>query len=236
METALTDDIYGGQDPRRLPTYSITEAARYLRLPKSTLRSWILGREYPFKDTSVFSEPLITPPGISTRVLSFEDLIQAHILKALRRVHRIPMKKLRNALALAEEEFGVRNLLLSDDLRTSAGELFLDRYGELINLSRSGQLAIKQILGAHLQRVEYDDRKSPLRFFPFLSSETIDERKVIVIDPKISFGKPIVAKKSISTAVIVLRIDAGESVSDLASDYDLDDRDIEDAILYERAA
>jgi len=34
-------------DPRELPSYGITEAAHYLRLPTATLRSWLRGRYYP---------------------------------------------------------------------------------------------------------------------------------------------------------------------------------------------
>jgi uncharacterized protein (DUF433 family) len=42
--------------------------------------------------------------------------------------------------------------------------------------------------------------------------------------------------KNISTAAIADRIDSGESVEDIAADYDLDQSEIEEAVLYERAA
>jgi uncharacterized protein (DUF433 family) len=40
----------------------------------------------------------------------------------------------------------------------------------------------------------------------------------------------------VSTSAIAARIDAGESVDDIAADYDLGLPEIEQAILYERAA
>jgi uncharacterized protein (DUF433 family) len=46
----------------------------------------------------------------------------------------------------------------------------------------------------------------------------------------------VVLRKSISTATIAERIDAGESVEDVAADYDLVQTEIEQAALYERAA
>ena len=58
----------------------------------------------------------------------------------------------------------------------------------------------------------------------------------IAIDPKISFGRPVVISRGISTAAIVARIDAGETVADLAADYDLSVAEIDDAVLYERVA
>jgi uncharacterized protein (DUF433 family) len=57
-----------------------------------------------------------------------------------------------------------------------------------------------------------------------------------VIDPSIAFGRPILLRRGITTAVIAERIDAGESVGEVATDYELSSDEIEGAILYERAA
>jgi len=58
----------------------------------------------------------------------------------------------------------------------------------------------------------------------------------IAIDPRISFGRPVLISRGILTATIVARIDAGEAVADLAADYELSLSEIEDAVLYERVA
>ncbi|MGH9203418.1 MAG: DUF433 domain-containing protein, partial [Vicinamibacterales bacterium] len=129
----------------------------------------------------------------------------------------------------------VDRLLLSKELRTQGGKLLLDRYGELINLSASGQLAMRRLLDEHLKRVEWDDWQFPVRLYPFVSSESTADRP-IVIDPTISFGRPIVARMGISTSTIADRIDAGETVTELAQDYGLDQTEIEQAVMYERAA
>lgn len=36
--------IYGGLDPREIPSYGTAEAAEYLGIPLATLRSWVGGR------------------------------------------------------------------------------------------------------------------------------------------------------------------------------------------------
>jgi len=46
----------------------------------------------------------------------------------------------------------------------------------------------------------------------------------------------VVARVGISTRVIAERLDAGEGVDDLASDYGLAPPEIEEAVLCERAA
>jgi uncharacterized protein (DUF433 family) len=58
----------------------------------------------------------------------------------------------------------------------------------------------------------------------------------IAIDPKIAFGRPIVRRAGVSTAAIIDRIDAGESVAAPAEDYDLTVDEIEQAVVYAQAA
>jgi uncharacterized protein (DUF433 family) len=228
--------LYQGRDPRELPAYGLAEAARYLRIPAATLRAWLVGRTYPRQSGVGSFEPLIRPADGGAARLSFNNLVEAHVLRALRTEHGVPIRAVRPALAYAERELGMARLLLSDELRTHAGQLFLDFYGDLVNLSRSGQLALRKILEAHLQRVERDERSLPRRLYPFLTGALTDGPRTIVIDPHVSFGRPTVAGHGVSTEVLARRIDAGESVDDLALDYALARQQIEEAIVFEKAA
>ena len=58
----------------------------------------------------------------------------------------------------------------------------------------------------------------------------------LVIDPRISFGRPTIAGSGISTQALISRIDAGETVDALAENYGLEAAQTHDAVLYERAA
>lgn len=242
--TRSKPNIYGGKDPRELPAYTVAEAARYLKLAPATLRSWILGRPYAKQDgRSAFSEPVINCPDPPKNRLSFWNLIEAHVLRSLRVDYFVSMKHVRIALSYAEKKFGIKRLLLSKELCTEAGSLFLKKYGELINLSKSGQLAMKEMLEDYLERVDWDVEKFPIRLFPFHREVPTaqkglkqDASKMIVIDPRISFGRPVIERKGISTATIASRIDAGESVQELAKDYGLETWEIKGAVLYEKAA
>lgn len=147
----------------------------------------------------------------------------------------MPLDAVRHALRFAERELGIDQLLLREELRTAGGELFLDRYGELVNLSASGQLAMRRIFEAHLERVEWGELRSAIRLYPFVLAESADE-KPIVIDPEISFGRPVVGRAFVSTRSILERIDAGETVAELARDYELTAEAIEEAVVFERAA
>jgi len=167
-------------------------------------------------------------------VLSFNNLIEAHVLRALRSEHSVSIKSVREALSYAEREYKIDRLLLREELRTNAGELFLERYGELVNISRSGQIAMKRMLEAYLARVEWQ-RSFPVRLYPFVTG-LFDSAMPIAIDPQISFGRPVLARRGISTAAIAERVDAGESVAAVALDYELETVEVEEALVYERAA
>lgn len=223
-------------DTRSAAAYTLAEAARYLRLPAATLRSWVLGRQYPTAAGGGRFPPLIRPASRRPPLLSFSNLIEAHVLRSLRTDHGVSVKALRSALAYAETRLGIERLLLREELCTKAGRVFLDRYGELMELSASGQLAMRRLFEDHLKRVEWDSSRFPVRLYPFLSVGAPGEERPIAIDPRIAFGRPVVVRNGISTSAIVDRIDAGETVDDVAADYDLVPSEIEQAVLYERAA
>lgn len=223
-------------DIRHQPAYGPAEAARYLRLPAATLRTWLVGRDYPKGDTQARFQPLIRPASGQPLQLSFYNLIEAHVLRALRTEHGVALAELRKAIAYAEKKLELQRLLLSPELRTHAGRVFLDRYAELIDLSASGQLAMRKLLEDHLQRVEWDHWKFPVRLYPYVGASQRTGERPIAIDPHIAFGRPIVQRTGVSTAAIADRIDAGESVDAVAEDYDLSAEEVEQAVLYSRAA
>src|ERR1700722_9546257 len=218
------------------PAYVVADAARYLRLPAATLRSWVLGRQYPTAEGGGQFHPLLRPASNRPTLLSFSNLIEAHVLRSLREQHAVSVKALRSALAYAEKQLGIDRLLLREELRTDAGRIFLDRYGELIEVSASGQIAMRKLFAEHLKRIEWDSSRFPVRLFPFVSFTTPAGERPIVIDPRIAFGRPVVVRAGVSTSAIAERIDAGETVEAIAADYDLGPSAIEEAALYERAA
>lgn len=223
-------------DPRHVGAYGIAEAAHYLSLPPATLRTWVRGRSYPTAEGRQFSEPLILLPAPEEPLLSFTNLVEAHVLKAIRRRHGVSMHKVRSALVYLETELGVSHPLAHQELLTDGVHLFVERFGQLVNLSQSGQLTMRDLLEAHLRRIEHDTQGLTARLFPFSRGEALDVPRIVVVDPRISFGRPVIAGTSVRTEVIASRLKAGESVRDLAEDYSVEVAEIEEAIRYDLAA
>jgi len=58
-------------------------------------------------------------------------------------------------------------------------------------------VAMKEMLEAHLRRVEHDKAGFAVRLYPFTRKRELDEPRIVVIDPFISFGRPVVASASV---------------------------------------
>jgi uncharacterized protein (DUF433 family) len=182
---------------------------------------------------SRFFEPIISIADKNLYLLSFMNLVEAHVLDAIRREHRIPLPKVRTALEYVERKFPSEHPLATQQFQTDGLDLFIERYGQLINISLAGQLALRRLMEAHLKRIERDPSGLPNRLYPFIRKHDIDEPRVVVIDPFISFGRPILAGTGIPTAVIADRYKAGECIDELAEDYGRDRLEIEEAIRSE---
>ncbi len=221
------------QDVRELPTYALPEASHYLRIPVATLRSWVIGRWYPTEVGEKFFRPVITLPDKKRLLLSFVNLVEAHVLDAIRRKHKIPLPKVRIAIDYLMQRFSSKHPLANKEFETDGLNLFIDKYGQLINISQAGQLAMRNILEAHLRRIEHDLAGFAVKLYPFTRKRQPEEPKWVVIDPYVSFGRPVLVGTGIATAIIAERYKAGESMDDLANDYARERLQIEEAIRCE---
>ena len=114
-------------DPRLAPAYSVAEAAHYLRMPEETLRSWVAGRLYPVGGQSKRSRPLIHLDDPGRRYLSVINIVEAHVLAAIRRRHGVKLPKVRNALDYVRRQFRVEHPLINQAFQTDGLDLFVER-------------------------------------------------------------------------------------------------------------
>jgi uncharacterized protein (DUF433 family) len=220
-------DIYRNRDPRAIPAYPVFEAARYLGIPEPKLRAWVGGKP-GFK-------PVIKVPEDSDGQLSFFNLVEAFVIYGLRTRHGLTLQRVRqNVDALRSLAAHSEHPLADLDLATFAREVYIDRPNELLNVSHPGQLGLQEVLRPVLERVE-KDILGVARLYPFTRPEPSSSPKLIVIDPLIAFGRPVIRGTGIPTAVIHERWKAGDSAKSLAEDYDRPEEEIEEALRYEAA-
>jgi len=218
-------DLYGGKDPRTVPRYAVGEAALYLRLPRATLKTWVHGR---VDQNGREAEPVIKLPA-SSGLLSFQNLVEAHVLGAIRRQHGVSLQRVRKALRFVRRKIQQPHPLITVEFQTDGVDLFVKELGRLINASGAGQTEIDEAIRKSLARIDRDEEGVASRLFPFVRG-TEGEPKVILMDPKLSFGKPVIVETGIPVSVIVGRYRAGEDPNEIARDYSIPTDHVNDAI------
>ncbi len=234
--------LYKGRDPRETPIYTVEEASRCVHVPISTIRAWLFGATWTPAATQMqrFFEPLLVPSDPRKKKLSFINLVELHVLSAIRRLHKIKMYKARDAILNLRKRHETRHPLAEVDLQTDGVNLFVQESGQLINFTEGEQYVMRLLIEAHLRRIERMNGLAS-RLYPFTRLPTILDGKVedlpkhIVIDPFVSFGRPVIAGTRIPTEIIAERWDAGDSMTDLAGDYERQVVEIDAALHFERA-
>jgi len=229
------------EDLRELPSYSITEAAYYLGIPPSTLKTWVRGykrriitgvyRQYP---------GMIRAADPRRKLLSFYNLCEAHILDAARR-RDIPTQRLRIAVEYTYEQLPGTHPLLTHEFQTAGRRIFLrglqrdpveaSRYGQAISLKLAPTL--KKFLKT-LVRDPDDPRRMPIELRPI--RRTSVRVSPVAINPKICSGKPIVRGTDVLASILRQRAGAGEPLSELARDYGLEITQIKRVVQYLKTA
>lgn len=237
--------LYGG-DVKEIPAYNILQASRHLKIPRETLRRWVRGQAFPSSKKGYVFKPVIKLPDRKRPLLSFVNLIEAHVLDGMRRQYSVPFYKIRDGLAFLDEKYPSKHPLADRLFRTNGVDLFIEDLDEFINISKKGQVVMRHIMETFLHRIERNVEGAPVQLFPFfVKPDKIGDKEAdklehqprsIVINPLISFGKPILVGTGIPTDIIAERFHAGDKMEVLAEDYDLTPSQIEEALWYEYPA
>lgn len=222
-KTLSIADVWDYADPRDVPAYSVSEVAHYLCIPQSTVRSWVSG-------TRRFKR-VIDLPRPEVALLSFFNLVEAHALRVLRVKHGIELPRIRAALDFVKEKLGWDRPLIHEGFKTEGVRLFVDHLGQTLDVTAQGQLVIQDVM-THLERIEWENNLAA-QLYPFTRLNSENAPKIVFIDPRFSFGRPILRDARVTTAIIADRYKAGDSMDDLALDYGCTRLEIEEAVRCE---
>ncbi|HKX45839.1 MAG TPA: DUF433 domain-containing protein [Planctomycetota bacterium] len=217
------DAIY--RDPSFVdrPLYPVTDAARALRLPQSTVDWWVRGRDH--------YRPVVELADPADRLLSFRNLCEVWVLQSLRRKHRVSLPSIRQAIDEIRERTGYEHPLVQQELLTDGRSVLYERFGDLIDASRGGQ-GVFEVARPFLDRVEWDADQLA-RLFPVATSDLQHDARRIVIDPRRAFGHPCLFSNGTPVEVFLPRFHAGESISALAEEFGCTPDEVQDAIRFQ---
>jgi uncharacterized protein (DUF433 family) len=227
-EVAVTSQHIDERDLRDMPNYTLGEAAHWLGLVPNTLRVWLRGQDYPTKRGTRRARPVVHPANSAPLGLSFWNLVECSVLFTMRKQHQVSLQKVRRALDYVAKEIGSQRPLIDQEFSTDGVGLFVEHYGKLIEASKLGQTAMREVLQAGLTRIERDEAGLAARLFPWRVDP--HEPRIIAVDPRVAFGQPVLTDTRVPVEIIFDRYRAGDSMDHLANDYRVTRDVIEDLV------
>lgn len=216
----------GSDDPRVASAiFTLRETAAYLGVPKSTVHWWARSQGP--------QEPLITcfPSKGRQATVPFVGFAEAFVLSSFRRAG-VPLQRIRPAVEVLEKEIGVEHALASKRLYTDGAEVLFDyasksgerEVGEL-TVVRTQQRQFTGVVKDYLKRIHYggDGWADSVRLPTYEHAE-------VVVDPRVAFGLPLVVAGGARVEDLVDRFQAGDSVSEIATDFSVPADQVEDVI------
>jgi len=210
-------------DPRASPLFTISEAAKYLGLSYSTLRSWVrpdTGRPLVYslqKEGNYASIP-------------FVGFAEAFVLAAAKRAGLKP-NRVREGVAAVRADIGLEYALATRRLFMDKTELLVayalepDVQGEDLTVARNKQIQMSETVKHDLELITYgsDDVAETIQL-------PIFKRTKVIVDPREAFGQPIVERTGTRVRDVLALWWADENMSDIAYDFDLEQDEVEDIV------
>lgn len=221
--------------------YSLAEAARLIHAERRSLDRWMFGYDYRRKDPDgerhqCHSDPLWQPqhgqPIAGEKVIGFRDLLELRIVREFVS-HGVSLLVVRRCLEVARSIYNIGEFPLSTrrfctDGKTIFQEVVRDgTEPEILDL-RSRQYVIREIIKPSLYAgIEYEGDLAR-RWFPN------GNKRDVVIDPELQFGKPVLLESGVPTAAIYAAYLAEErDAVQVARMYEIPKRMVDAAVKFE---
>lgn len=212
--------------------YTLKEAERLTGADAREVSRWLFG----YRRKNGVSEPLWRTELIDIdhgqqKLIGFRDLLELRIVKAFMQ-HQVPLRVIRAAIDSAREIFSTEYPFTTNRFLTDGKSIFyeaLQSHGEveLTDLVRR-QVVFEHIIRPELYAgIEFTSKGQAKRWFPVKNAE------VIVLDPQIAFGKPILAGFGIRTDVLAASFAVERDKKKVAALFDVPLREVSAALRYE---
>lgn len=215
--------------------YTFQEASKLTNASPQDLRRWLNGYSHKAygSEGRVRNAPLWKAELAEGQVegISFHDLLEVRFVQAFRK-HGVSLQTIRAASEQARELFNHPYPFTCRRFQTDGRSIFataLEETGEteLLDLAKR-QFAFTKIIEPSLYRgIEFGNDELASHWYPLPRS------KAVVLDPTISFGKPIVTNGYVRTSILYDSFKAEENKQYVAKLYDVPVSAVESAIRFE---
>lgn len=213
--------------------YTVSDAARLLKVPARNINRWMSGYHHGKGDTRTEMPPLWSSelPQAGGRVeLGFRDLIELRFVAAFLNAG-LNLPAVRRCIAFAREIVQDERPFSTSKFQTDGRTIFLQSAANalddmLLDL-KNRQYAIKAVIEQTFKDLDIED-DAVRRWRPFKNKPSI------VIDPARAFGQPITARFGVPTVTLADAFTAEGSIERVASLYEVTPGAVRDAVAYEQ--
>ncbi len=181
--------------------YPLRQAARLTGAKPASVRRWLLGYHRKGQEYLPLWSPELAHEELGEPVVSFRDLLELRLVAAFER-HGVSLRIIRSTAEYARKQFGTDYPLTSRRFLTDGRTIFMEAVKaappeeQLLDVHKR-QLVFSDIIRPSLYAgIEYEGVRAR-RWYPLG-----EDRKIVVLDPGIQFGAPIVAKSGIPTDIL----------------------------------
>lgn len=211
------------------PVYGVVEAAGLLGLRPDRTRAWLDG----YQRSGISYPPVVRQHATGSEVVTWGEFVELGYLREYRR-KGVSLQRLRPVIDELRQEFQTPYPLATAKPFIYGKELVLElqeRHGiprAIAIVIRSGQqVMLTDTADRFFKKVEFD----PSGDGAAQKIHPAGRASPVVIDPLVRFGKPSV--DGVSTERLWELFDAGETVDEISSSYDLASDKVSAAIAYE---
>jgi uncharacterized protein (DUF433 family) len=213
--------------------YTLAEASLLTDVNRHRISRWTRGYTFSYHGSRQTMPAIIGRDleALESPILTFADLIEIRFLDAFRR-EGVSSKALRIASQRAKEYLGRHHpfstQIFKSDGRTILAEITKDTGDKVFLDIVNDQYVFETVIGAYLYSgLDFNDLKEPTRWWP------IGRDRAVVIDPRRSFGAPIVTKGGIPTKILNSAVNAEKSIEFVAKWYGVEVNEVKDAVQFE---
>jgi uncharacterized protein (DUF433 family) len=234
----MSTEAHPQPPPFNLGVYSLPEAARLVRKPKDWVGRTVKGYAFSGRKGKRSSSPPLfrgqfeAVDGIIN--LSFRDLIELVFVRDFLD-HGVSWPVIRRAAEVAAEWFKeTDHPFCVKQFSTDGSRIFARAESEaggdahMIDLAQR-QHVFAEITTPFIKQLEYSATGGLLRWYP------MGKEQPVVLDPRLSFGAPIIRGHGVPTSALYAALQTGESENSIAEWYELPQDAVHAALEYERS-
>jgi uncharacterized protein (DUF433 family) len=200
----------------------VSDAARFLGIPRPTLRRWAFG--YAHGDPLLH---VVDAAGRREAQVTFIAMAEAHVLEALR-LAGVRVARIRPALNRLAEQFGGEYVLVAPNLATDGIDVLWDfsrtEEGQGLMEGHTGQMVMREIVEDYLKYLTWADDG-----FPRMLELRYCQPSKVVMDPYRAFGQPIFEGSRTRVRDVANMLGAGEDPQVVADEHGVSIDDVRTA-------